>query len=134
QSFEADFGEVKVPTTLDSRFQRLAVRAISRAPLGDAQAALVAMRPDGEVVAMVGGKSYRQSPFNRAVQARRQPGSAFKLFVYLAALRSGLTPSTPVNDRPIRLGDWQPRNYGDAYRGPELLRDAVAYSSNSVAV
>ena len=78
KSFESDFGEIRVPTTLDSRLQRLAVRAIARAPLGDAQAALVAMRPNGEVVAMVGGKSYSASPFNRATQARRQPGSAFK--------------------------------------------------------
>jgi penicillin-binding protein 1A len=128
------YGQRLVQTTLEGDLQRLAVRAVRRAGLGRAQAALVAMRLDGRVVAMVGGKDYAQSPFNRAVQARRQPGSAFKLFVYLAAFRHGLTPSTPVNDRPIRVGNWQPRNYGDAYRGPELLRDAVAYSSNSVAV
>jgi len=128
------YGQRLVQTTLEGDLQRLAVRAVRRAGLGRAQAALVAMRLDGRVVAMVGGKDYAQSPFNRAVQARRQPGSAFKLFVYLAAFRHGLTPSTPVNDRPIRLGNWQPRNYGDSYRGPELLRDAVAYSSNSVAV
>jgi penicillin-binding protein 1A len=128
------YGQRLVQTTLEGDLQRLAVRAVRRAGLGRAQAALVAMRLDGRVVAMVGGKDYARSPFNRAVQARRQPGSAFKLFVYLAAFRHGLTPSTPVDDRPIRLGSWQPRNYGDAYRGPELLRDAVAYSSNSVAV
>jgi penicillin-binding protein 1A len=128
------YGQRLVQTTLEGDLQRLAVRAVRRAGLGRAQAALVAMRLDGRVVAMVGGKDYAQSPFNRAVQARRQPGSAFKLFVYLAAFRHGLTPSTPVDDRPIRLGSWQPRNYGDSYRGPELLRDAVAYSSNSVAV
>jgi penicillin-binding protein 1A len=128
------YGQRLVQTTLEGDLQRLAVRTIRRAGLGRAQAALVAMRLDGRVVAMVGGKDYAQSPFNRAVQARRQPGSAFKLFVYLAAFRHGLTPSTPVDDRPIRLGNWQPRNYGDSYRGPELLRDAVAYSSNSVAV
>jgi penicillin-binding protein 1A len=128
------YGQRLVQTTLEGDLQRLAVRAVRRAGLGRAQAALVAMRLDGRVVAMVGGKDYAQSPFNRAVQARRQPGSAFKLFVYLAAFRHGLTPSTPVDDRPIRLGNWQPRNYGDSYRGPELLRDAVAYSSNSVAV
>ncbi|HMG47667.1 MAG TPA: transglycosylase domain-containing protein [Allosphingosinicella sp.] len=128
------YGQRLVQTTLEGDLQRLAVRAVRRAGLGRAQAALVAMRLDGRVVAMVGGKDYAQSPFNRAVQARRQPGSAFKLFVYLAAFRHGLTPSTPVDDRPIRLGNWQPRNYGDSYRGPELLREAVAYSSNSVAV
>ena len=128
------YGQRQVQTTLEGDLQRLAVRSVRRAGLGRAQAALVAMRLDGRVVAMVGGRDYAQSPFNRAVQARRQPGSAFKLFVYLAAFRHGLTPSTPVNDVPIRLGSWSPQNYGGAYRGPELLRDAVAYSSNSVAV
>jgi penicillin-binding protein 1A len=128
------YGQRLVQTTLEGDLQRLAVRAVRRAGLGRSQAALVAMRLDGRVVAMVGGRDYAQSPFNRAVQARRQPGSAFKLFVYLAAFRHGLTPSTPVNDVPIRLGNWQPQNYGGVYRGPMLLRDAVAYSSNSVAV
>ena len=128
------YGQRQVQTTLEGDLQRLAVRSVRRAGLGRAQAALVAMRLDGRVVAMVGGRDYAQSPFNRAVQARRQPGSAFKLFVYLAAFRHGYTPSTPVNDVPIRLGDWSPQNYGNSYRGPELLRDAVAYSSNSVAV
>ena len=92
------------------------------------------MRLDGRVVAMVGGRDYARSPFNRATQARRQPGSAFKLFVYLAAFRAGYSPVTPVNDVPIRLGSWQPRNYGNSYRGRMLVRDAVAHSSNSVAV
>jgi len=134
QSFEADFGEVKVPTTLDSRFQRLAVRAVSRAPLGNAQAALVAMRPDGEVVAMVGGKSYRQSPFNRATQARRQPGSAFKLFVYLAALRSGWTPDSIVDDSPVTIDGWTPVNSDGVYRGKITLREAFERSSNAATV
>jgi len=128
------YGQRLVQTTLEGDLQRLAVRTIRRAGLGRAQAALVAMRLDGRVVAMVGGRDYAASPFNRAVQARRQPGSAFKLFVYLAAFRQGLTPETPVNDIPIRLGSWQPRNYGDSYRGPITLREAVAQSSNSVAV
>ena len=78
------------------------------AATGDTQAALVAMRPDGRVVAMVGGKSYKESPFNRATQARRQPGSAFKLFVYLAALRAGWTPDSMIEDRPITIGGWTP--------------------------
>ena len=77
------------------------MRAIANARIGDAQAALVAMRPDGRVVAMVGGRNYGKSPFNRATQARRQPGSAFKLFVYLAALRAGYTPDSMIDDRPI---------------------------------
>jgi len=131
---EGSYGERQVLTTLEGDLQRMAVRAVRRAGLGRAQAALVAMRLDGRVVAMVGGKDYRRSAFNRATQARRQPGSAFKLFVYLAAFRAGYTPVTPVNDVPIRLGSWQPRNYGDSYRGRILVRDAVAFSSNSVAV
>jgi penicillin-binding protein 1A len=131
---EGSYGERQVVTTLNGDLQRLAVRAVRRAGLGGAQAALVAMRLDGSVVAMVGGRDYRRSPFNRATQARRQPGSAFKLFVYLAAFRAGYTPSTPVNDVPIRLGGWQPSNYGDRYRGRITVREAVAHSSNSVAV
>lgn len=134
RAFESDFGEVKVRTTLDRDLQRLAVRAIARAPIGDAQAALVAMRPDGEVVAMVGGKSYRDSPFNRATQARRQPGSAFKLFVYLAALRSGWTPDSMIEDEPISIGDWTPVNNDGVYRGEITLREAFARSSNAATV
>jgi penicillin-binding protein 1A len=131
---EGSYGERQVVTTLDGDLQRFAVRAVRRAGIGGAQAALVAMRLDGSVVAMVGGRDYRRSAFNRATQARRQPGSAFKLFVYFAAFRDGYRPDTPVNDVPIRLGSWQPRNYGDSYRGPETVRDAVTFSSNSVAV
>jgi penicillin-binding protein 1A len=131
---EGSYGERQVVTTLDGDLQRFAVRAVRRAGLGRAQAALVAMRLDGSVVAMVGGRDYQRSPFNRATRARRQPGSAFKPFVYLAAFRAGYTPATPVNDVPIRLGSWQPRNYGDSYRGRITLREAVAQSSNSVAV
>lgn len=128
------YGQRRIRTTLEGDLQRAAVRAVRRAGLGRSQAALIAMRLDGRVVAMVGGKDYARSPFNRATQARRQPGSAFKLFVYLAAFRAGLTPETPVDDVPIRLGSWQPRNYGDSYRGRISLRDAVTFSSNSVAV
>jgi penicillin-binding protein 1A len=134
QALDAEFGEVKVTTTLDSNFQRLAVRAISRAQIGDAQAALVAMRPDGTVVAMVGGKSYKQSPFNRVTQARRQPGSAFKLFVYLAALRAGWTPDSIIEDEPITIGGWTPVNNDRVYRGPITLREAFARSSNAATV
>ena len=110
KALESDFGEVKVTTTLDRDLQRLAIRAIGRAPLGKAQAALVAMRPDGRVVAMVGGKNYADSPFNRVTQARRQPGSAFKLFVYLAALRAGWTPDSMIDDKPITIDGWSPLN------------------------
>jgi len=133
-AFESDFGQVKVETTLDSNLQRLAVRAIGRASIGDAQAALVAMRPDGRVVAMVGGKNYAESPFNRVTQARRQPGSAFKLFVYLAALRAGWTPDSLVEDAPITIGGWTPVNSDRVYRGKITLREAFARSSNAATV
>jgi penicillin-binding protein 1A len=134
KAFEADFGEVKVTTTLDADLQRLAVRAINGARIGDAQAALVAMRPDGRVVAMVGGRSYKSSPFNRATQARRQPGSAFKLFVYLAALRAGWTPESLIDDRPITIRGWTPANSDGVYRGSITLREAFARSSNAATV
>jgi penicillin-binding protein 1A len=134
KAFEADFGEVKVRTTLDADLQRIAVRAINNAAIGDAQAAIVAMRPDGRVVAMLGGRSYKASPFNRATQARRQPGSAFKLFVYLAALRAGWTPESIIEDRPITIGGWSPANSDGIYRGSITLREAFARSSNAATV
>jgi penicillin-binding protein 1A len=134
KAFEADFGEVRVPTTLDADLQRIAVRAVANAPIGDAQAALVAMRPDGRVVAMVGGRSYKKSPFNRATQARRQPGSAFKLFVYLAALRAGYRPQDMIEDRPITIDGWSPANVDGVYRGEITLREAFLRSSNAAAV
>ena len=133
-SAEAGYGEQTVQTTLDDDIQRQAVRAIRRAGLGGAQVALVAMRPDGRVVAMVGGKNYKASPFNRATQAKRQPGSTFKLFVYLAALRSGLRPDSIVLDEPLTIGDWTPKNSDGRYRGPIPLREAFAVSSNVAAV
>jgi penicillin-binding protein 1A len=129
-----DFGEVKVETTLDDGLQRLAARAVNRAAIGSSQAALVAMRPDGRVVAMVGGKSYSDSPFNRVTQARRQPGSAFKLFVYLAALRAGWTPDSIIEDEPITIHGWTPANSDRIYRGKITLREAFARSSNAATV
>jgi penicillin-binding protein 1A len=134
KAFEADFGEVRVQTTLDADLQRIANRAITNAAIGDAQAALVAMRPDGRVVAMVGGRSYKQSPFNRATQARRQPGSAFKLFVYLAALRAGYGIDDTIEDRPITIDGWSPANVDGVYRGDITLREAFLRSSNAAAV
>jgi penicillin-binding protein 1A len=133
-AFESDFGQVKVRTTLDADLQRMAVRAVANARLGGAQAAIVAMRPDGRVVAMVGGKSYKDSPFNRATQAQRQPGSAFKLFVYLAALRSGWTPDSIIEDKPITISGWTPVNSDGVYRGRITLREAFARSSNAATV
>jgi penicillin-binding protein 1A len=134
QAFETDFGQVRVQTTLDGTLQRLAERSVGRAPIGDAQAALVAMRPDGRVVAMVGGKNYSSSPFNRVTQARRQPGSAFKLFVYLAAMRSGWTPDSMIDDKPITIDGWTPENSDRVYRGRITLREAFARSSNAATV
>lgn len=130
----AVYGAQTVPTTLDWRVQRLAEAAIRRAPLGNAEAALVAMKPDGSVVAMVGGRDYRRSSFNRAVQAKRQPGSTFKLFVYLAAFRAGMTPEDFIEDRPITTGTYRPANHGGKYRGRITLRQAFAASSNVAAV
>ena len=130
----AVYGAQTIPTTLDWRIQRLAETAIRRAPLGKAEAALVAMKPDGSVVAMIGGKNYRMSSFNRAVQAKRQPGSTFKLFVYLAAFRAGMTPEDFVEDTPITSGTYRPSNHGGKYRGRITLRQAFAASSNVAAV
>lgn len=130
----AVYGAQEVVTTLDSKMQRFAEGAVRRAGLGGAQAALIAMKPDGGVVAMVGGKNYEKSSFNRAVQARRQPGSTFKLFVYLAAFRSGMTPDDMIDDTPITTGAYRPANHGGKYRGRITLRQAFAISSNVAAV
>ena len=133
-------GQITVRTTLDTRLQKAAIRALTSilsrqgGALHATQAALVAMRPDGKVVAMIGGRSYKASPFNRATQASRQPGSAFKLAVYLAALQNGYTPDTLVENRPLTIDNWAPRNYGDRYGAPLPLRDAFAQSSNVAAV
>ena len=140
EAFDAAYGEVIVPTTLDSGLQQLAERVVARMLDGAgrrghaSQAALVTMRANGEVVAMVGGRDYADSAFNRATQAQRQPGSAFKLFVYQAALAEGATPETPIDDAPITVGDWSPTNYGNDYRGRISLREAFARSSNAAAV
>ena len=133
-SFTADYGQIRVSTTLDADLQRLAARAVANAPVGGAQVALVAMRPTGEVVAMVGGRSYKDSPFNRVTQARRQPGSAFKLFVYLAALRAGYTPASIIDDSPITIDGWKPVNSDGIYRGKITLREAFLRSSNAATV
>jgi len=125
--------ETKVVTTLEPRLQKAAERAVRRAGLRQAQVAIVAMRPDGRVVAMVGGKDYKTSPFNRATQARRQPGSTFKLFVYLAAMRAGMTPDDMVEDEPITIAGWSPKNSDGKYEGQITLRRAFQKSSNVAA-
>jgi 1A family penicillin-binding protein len=132
--------DLTVATTLDPRLQHIAEQVVARhlAAAGQArniqQAALVAMRPDGAILAMVGGRNYEGSQFNRVTQARRQPGSLFKAFVYLIALRKGYTPDSVMVDQPVRIGDWEPDNFGDHYLGPVTLRTAFAHSLNSVAV
>lgn len=98
------------------------------------QAALVSLDMDGAIRAMVGGIDYVTSKFNRTAQARRQPGSAFKLFIYLAALEAGLTPEDIMRDSPVILNGWQPKNYSGKYRGDITLREAFALSVNTVAV
>ncbi len=129
-----------VVTTLDVRLQRAAEQRLraTLARYGPArrasQAALVALAPDGAVRAMVGGRSFAESQFNRVTQALRQPGSAFKLFVYLAGLEAGIGPRDRIVDGPVSVGGWRPRNYDGRFRGPVELRTAFAHSLNSVAV
>jgi len=131
---EGGYAEQTITTTLDSRLQGIARDVIARAPLGQAQVALVAMRPNGEVVAMIGGRDYGKSPFNRATQARRQPGSTFKLFVYLAALEAGMTPDDFVSNQAFETGSYRPENAGGNYSKALTLEEAFARSSNVAAV
>ena len=133
-------GDLVVRTTLDSRLQLIAERetgAMLAGPgqkRGVAQGALIVMAPDGAVRAMVGGADYGDSQFNRATQALRQPGSAFKPIVYLAGLEAGLEPDSELLDAPIRIGDFAPRNYDGRYRGRVTMTQALAHSLNSAAV
>jgi 1A family penicillin-binding protein len=136
-SFSAD---LSVRSTLDLKLQAIAESVIARRLAAEGgkknatQAALVALAPDGAVLALVGGRDYNESQFNRAAQARRQAGSLFKLFVYLAGLEKGLSPDTVALDAPVRVGDWEPENYSGRYHGQVTLRTAFAQSLNSVAV
>jgi penicillin-binding protein 1A len=131
---------VRARTTLVPKLQRLAeqivndVLAKQGARLGASQAALVAMLPDGAVVAMVGGRDYDKSQFNRAAEANRHPGSAFKLFVYLAALRKGYLPNDVIDAGPVSIGGWRPENYGGRNYGAVTLADAFSRSINTAAV
>ncbi len=133
QLAEAGYGGQTLTTTLDSRLQAIARSATARVP-GHAQVALVAMRPNGEVVAMIGGKDYARSPFNRVTQARRQPGSTFKLFVWLAAFRNGMSPDDTIDNRAITTGSYRPKNAAGNYSDTITLEDAFARSSNVAAV
>ena len=132
--------DLVVTTTIDPKLQRAAEAAVATwlRTEGEAkkigQAALIAMTPDGAIKAMVGGRSYKKSQFNRAVQAQRQPGSAFKAFVYLTAMEEGYTPESRMVDRPISINGYSPSNYSNRHRGEVSLREALAQSINTVAV
>jgi penicillin-binding protein 1A len=124
---------IEVWTTLDVNLQKTAASVIhAQAPRG-AQGALVSLDRDGAVLAMIGGTDYVASNYNRAANAVRQPGSAWKLFVYLAALESGITPNDRVVDEPVTIEGWSPHNSGGSYAGEIDVRTAFAYSKNTVA-
>ncbi len=129
--------DMVVETTLDLSMETTAadqVRTmVARQNLKAAQAAVVAVDGAGRVRAMVGGVDYRAAPFNRAVDAHRQAGSAWKPFVYLAALEAGRLPDTVVTDEPFAIGAWSPRNYDEGFLGPITLEVALANSVNTVA-
>ena len=133
-------GDVVIVSSLDARVQAAAGQTITHAIAQDGarlrvgQGALLALGTDGAVRAMVGGRAYGQSQFNRATQARRQPGSAFKPFIYVTALEQGLYPDSIVRDSPIVLKNWSPKNFNKQYRGEVSLRVALAESINTVAV
>ncbi|MXP08813.1 PBP1A family penicillin-binding protein [Pseudoblastomonas halimionae] len=124
---------IEVWTTLDPALQETASKALNAHAPDGAQGALVSMDRDGAILAMVGGKDYVDSNYNRATQALRQPGSAWKLFVYLAALEAGYTPDDRVVDEKITIDGWTPRNSNGSYSGEMDVRAAFAYSKNTVA-
>jgi penicillin-binding protein 1A len=131
---------ITIETTIDADLQRHAQAALARrlpsanAAADTTEGAIVVLDHDGGVRAMVGGRAWSRSQFNRAVRARRQPGSAFKPVLYLAALEAGYTPETAVHDRPITIGGWSPKNDSGTYTGTMTLRHALAHSVNTVAV
>lgn len=128
-----------ITTTLDPNLQFLAESKLQEVlqEYGEAakasQMSLVSMTHEGAIRALVGGANYKKSQFNRVTQALRQPGSSFKLILYLAALEAGMTPMSLVNDNRVRIGSWSPRNYKYQSRGQISLQDALAYSVNSVS-
>lgn len=132
--------DITVRTTIDVTLQAAAERALAEElakngeKFGVTQGALVAMDPNGAVRALVGGVNYNDSQFNRAVSAKRQPGSSFKPFVYLAALERGLTPDSVRDDGPIQVRGWRPENFTQQYYGPVSLQTALSMSLNTVAV
>ena len=131
---------IVVETSIDPKLQSVAEAAVidelaaKSVKFNVSQGALVAMTPDGAVRAMVGGRNYAESQYNRAVTAKRQPGSAFKPFVYLTAIEAGLTPQTIRQDAPLDVKGWKPENYSHEYFGAVTLTQALAMSLNTVAV
>jgi penicillin-binding protein 1A len=131
---------IVVETSIDPKLQRIAEASVidelaaKSVKFNVSQGALVAMSPDGAVRAMVGGRNYAESQYNRAVTAKRQPGSAFKPFVYLTAIEAGLTPETIRQDAPLDVRGWKPENYSHEYFGAVTLTQALAMSLNTVAV
>jgi penicillin-binding protein 1A len=129
-----------VETTIDTGLQlagRIAVEKVMRTKGRTArasEAAVLLLTPDGAVRAMIGGRNHAESQFNRAVRAMRQPGSAFKPFVYLAAIENGYTPDTLIDDSPVEIEGWHPTNFGGTYRGQINLRTALTHSSNMAAI
>jgi penicillin-binding protein 1A len=131
---------IVVETSIDPKLQSVAEASVidelaaKSVKFNVSQGALVAMTPDGAVRAMVGGRNYAESQYNRAVTAKRQPGSAFKPFVYLTAIEAGLTPETIRQDAPLNVRGWAPENYSHEYFGAVTLTQALALSLNTVAV
>ncbi len=129
-----------VETTIDAGLQlvaRTAVENVMRTKGRTArasEAAVLLLSPDGAIRVMIGGRNHAESQFNRAVRAMRQPGSAFKPFIYLAAIESGFTPDTQIDDSPVDIDGWKPTNFGGEYRGKITLRAALTHSSNMAAV
>ncbi len=127
------FEPIEVWTTIDIGMQQAGTAAIKANVPGNTQGALVSLDRDGAILAMVGGTDYVSTSYNRATDALRQPGSAFKLFVYLAALEAGYTPEDRVKDVPVTIDGWSPRNSGGSFAGEMDVRTAFAYSKNTVA-
>lgn len=133
-------GDIEVMSTIDPYLQQVAEAALNNVMQDNAeaykvgQAALILMDRNGAVRALVGGRDYGKSSFNRVLNAKRQPGSAFKPFVYLAALEKGFTPQSEIQDAPVSFKGWKPKNYGNKYYGIVTLRESLAKSMNSVAI
>lgn len=132
-------GDLVITLSVDAAFQQSAYETLAKritqdgTPVDATQAALVFMHPDGAIAALVGGIDYDASKFNRATQAKRQPGSSFKPFVFAAALQAGIDPFAVYEDKEVKFGKWEPKNYSPGYYGPVTVSEAFAKSLNTVA-